>query len=271
MPVNQKTFNRIADGIKRFQPLIESAKSRDINESDTVVLLIGVLSEVLGYDRYTEVTTEKAYKGTYCDLALKVNDKIEILIEAKAVGIELKDAHIKQAVDYASNGGLDWVILTNGINWKVYKMIFAKPVQSILAYEFNFLELSHKKEEDLERLALICREALSKNALGDFFEQRQATNRFMLGNLLFEEGVLNQIRKELKQVYPDLKVSKEEIAKIIANEVVKREVLESEEANEAKKKIAKANRKVMKLKGERAKEETVTPVIEANEETQPQQ
>lgn len=271
MPVNQKTFSRIADGVKKFQPLIDSAKSRDINESDTVVLLIGILSEVLGYDRYTEVTTEKAYKGTYCDLALKVNDKIEILIEAKAVGIELKDAHIKQAVDYASNGGLDWVILTNGINWKVYKMIFAKPVQSILAYEFNFLELKHKNEEDLERLALFSREAIHKNALGDFFEQRQATNRFMLGNLLFEEGVLNQIRKELKQVYPDLKVSKEEIAKIIANEVVKREVLESEESNEAKKKIAKANRKVVKQKGERAKEETISPVIEASEETQPQQ
>ncbi len=269
MPVNQKTFNRIADGIKKFQPLVASAKSRDINESDTVVLLTGILSDVLGYDRYTEITTEKAIKGTYCDLALKLDGKVRVLLEAKAINVELKEAQVKQAVDYAANDGVDWVILTNGVNWKVFKVLFTKPIQNILVCEFDFLNLKHKDESDLEKMALLSKEATSREALEDYFSQRQALSRFMLGNLLFEEGVLSQIRKELKQVYPDLKVTKEEIAKILANEVVKREVVDSEDATEAKKKIAKANRKIERQKGERAKEETIIPVIENSDSSQP--
>lgn len=261
MPVNQKTLNRIAEGLKKFQPLVASAKHRDINESDTVVLVIGVLADLLGYDRYTEITTEKAIKGTFCDLAIKLDGKIEVLIEVKAVNVELRDLHVKQAVDYAANDGIDWVILTNGVTWKVYKILFTKPIQNIPVCDLDFLNLKPKDPDDLDKLALLCKEAASKSALEDYFSQRQATSRFMIGNLLFEETVLNQLRKELKQVYPNLKVTKEEIANVLTNEVIKREIAESEEANDARKKITKANRRANKEKGERAKEENVIPVI----------
>ena len=70
-----KIQNRIAEGLKKFQPIVESAKIRDVNESDTVVLLTGILSDILGYDKYTEITTEMAIRGTFCDLALKINGK----------------------------------------------------------------------------------------------------------------------------------------------------------------------------------------------------
>src|ERR1700733_7799641 len=118
---------RIVEEIKRFQPIVESAKKRDINESDTVVLMTGMLSEILGFDKYADITTEVAVRGTFCDLALKIENKLRILIEAKAIGIELKDHHVKQAVDYAANKGLEWVILSNAVTWKIYKIIFSKP------------------------------------------------------------------------------------------------------------------------------------------------
>lgn len=65
--------------------------------------------------KYSEVTSETAIRGTYCDLAIKVNGALQFLLEAKAIGQELKDTCLKQAVDYAANQGLDWVVLTNGI------------------------------------------------------------------------------------------------------------------------------------------------------------
>src|SRR4051812_509611 len=110
--VTQKIQSRISDGLKRFQPIVESAKTRDVSESDTVVMLTGILSEILGYDKYLDITTELAIRGTYCDLALKIDGKLSLLIEAKAIGIELKEQHVKQVVDYAANQGIEWVILT---------------------------------------------------------------------------------------------------------------------------------------------------------------
>jgi hypothetical protein len=37
MAVPAKVASRIAAGLKKFQPILEAAKSRDVNESDTVV------------------------------------------------------------------------------------------------------------------------------------------------------------------------------------------------------------------------------------------
>jgi predicted type IV restriction endonuclease len=37
------------------------------------------------------------------------------------VGADLKESYVKQAVDYAANQGVDWVVLTNGTIWQIYK------------------------------------------------------------------------------------------------------------------------------------------------------
>lgn len=265
--VNQKVLDRIREGLKKFQPIVESAKIRDVNESDTVVLLTGILSEVLGFDKYTDITTELAIRGTFCDLALKVNGKIEILLEAKAVGIELKEQHVKQAVDYAANKGIDWVILTNGVSWKVYKILFLKPIQNPMVFDLDLLRLRTKGNEDIELFSYLSKEAISKLSLEDYYTQKQATNKFMVGNLLGEEPVLNTIRKELKNIYPEIKVSLDDIKNVLSKDVIKREILEGEEAEESKKKIAKAFKKKDKLKVEKSNSvSSSVPTAEASVE-----
>src|SRR5215208_3174661 len=122
--VPKKVAERLIVGIKRFQPILASAKARDVGESDTVVIITDMLAEVFGYDKFLEVTSEYAIKSTFCDLATKIDGTLQTLIEVKAIGLELKDSHVKQAVDYAANQGVDWVLLTNGISWRVYHVTF---------------------------------------------------------------------------------------------------------------------------------------------------
>jgi predicted type IV restriction endonuclease len=74
---------------------------------------------VLGYDKYQHVTSESAIRGTFVDLAVIVDNKNRFFIEVKAINTELKDTHVKQAIDYAANAGVDWVVLTNGLMWRV--------------------------------------------------------------------------------------------------------------------------------------------------------
>src|SRR3954451_14633319 len=110
--VPSRIANRIAAGIKKFQPVLSSAKSRDIGESDTVVIVTDMLQEVFGYDKYNEITSEHSIKGTFVDLAIKLDGTLVLLLEIKAIGLDLKDGYVKQAVDYAANQGVDWVVLT---------------------------------------------------------------------------------------------------------------------------------------------------------------
>ncbi len=243
MTINTKVQKRLQEGIKKFQPIINLAKTKDINESDTVVIITDILQEVLGYDKYTEITSEYAIKKTFCDIAIKINGKARILIECKAIGLELKDDYIRQATDYGCNSGIDWIILTNGANWRIYKIAFTKPIDKELVYEFDFTNLNYKSNSDLELLFYIAKEALSKSSLEDFYSQKQALSRFYIGQIILTDEVINSIRRILKLLSPDLKTDNDTIRNIIFNEVLKREIVEGEKTEAAKKKVGKAIKK----------------------------
>lgn len=241
--ISAKVKNRLVDGIKRFKPIVAKAKDKDVNESDTVAIIMDILSEVFGYEKYSEITSEFAIKKTYCDLALKVNGQPRILLEAKAAGLNLKEQHIKQAVDYGSNSGIEWVILTNSVHWMVYRIIFGKPVVSELVYEFDFTQINTKKENDLELLYYLTKEAMSKAgkaSLDEFHSHKQVINKFVVAQTLLSDPVLDAIRKTLKKISPEAKGTNEEICRIINEEIIKRDVLDDEKTAAAKKTVAKA-------------------------------
>ena len=50
--VHKKVAERIVAGLKRFQPILASAKARDVGESDTVTIIVDMLAEIFGYDKY---------------------------------------------------------------------------------------------------------------------------------------------------------------------------------------------------------------------------
>ena len=246
--VPSKVAARLSAAIKRFQPIIASAKSRDANESDTVIIVTDMLSEVFGYDKYSEITSECSIRGTWCDLAIKIDSKFEYLIEVKAIGLELKDSYTKQAVDYSANQGTDWVLLTNAETWRVYKVTFAKPIMSELVLEINFSSLSPKKASDLELLYNLSREGWMKSALGEFHTQQQALSRFFMGALVLSNPVLEVLRRELRRISPDVRIDVEQIKTVLTTEVLKREVVESEKAEEARRKIARTAGKLLRTK-----------------------
>ncbi len=250
--IPSKVQARLVSGLKKFQPIVSAARTKDINESDTVVIITDMLSDLFGYDKYSDITSEQAVKKTFCDLAIRIEGKVRFIIEVKAAGLDLKEDHIRQAVDYGSNSGVDWVILTNGSTWKIFKIIFGKPVANELVYAFDFTQLNWKKESDLELLYYVCKESLGKSVLADFHLQKQTFSKFFVGQLIVSEPIIDAIRKIMKKLYPEVKVSNEEIYTLIETEVLKREVIEGEKAEDAKKKIIKSFKGLGKESGTKA-------------------
>lgn len=243
-----KVAARVATGIKQFQPVLTAQRARDVNESDTVVIVMDMLQDIFGFDKYSDITSEHAIKGTYCDLAIKLEGALRLLIEVKAIGVELKDSHVKQVVDYGANQGVDWVVLTNGIRWRVYKIIFAKPLDSELVVELNLLEMSPKNADHLELIWLLTKEGLQKAGLGEFQMHRQALSRFFLGAVLMSEPVLEVVRRELRRLSPGVRIEYDEIKSVLLQDVLKREVIEGDKADEARKQLNKAANHALKAK-----------------------
>jgi hypothetical protein len=253
-----KTKERLVSGIKKFQPILLKAKDKDINESDTVTIISDMLCEIFGYDKYTEITSEYSVKKTFCDLAIKLDGKPYLLIEAKAIGLDLKEDYVRQAIDYGSNSGIEWVVLTNAHTWKVFKVIFAKPIDRELVYEFDIGNINTKKQVDLELLYYLCKEAMgksSKTSLDDFRTQKQILSRFTIGQILLTDPVLDAVRKQIKKMAPEARATNEEIEEVIEEEIIKREVLEGEKAADAKKKVGKTLKASAKPTIKKAEEE----------------
>lgn len=244
-----KSKQRITEGVKKYQPILKALKAKDINESDTVSVVTDILSDVFGYDKYTEITSEYRIKNTFCDLAIKIDNEPRFLIEVKAMNLDLKADHIKQAVDYGSNKGTDWIILTNGVNWKIYKIIFGKPVSHELVCELNLIDLTLRKDSDFDQLYMLCKESISKSVLEDFLAKKQVLNKFVIGNLLLSDPILDAIRKLVKKMNPEVKAENEVFKEILENEVIKREIFEGDKALESKKKLTKYFKSVENAKG----------------------
>ena len=250
MAIPNRLSDRLAVGLKRFQPILTSAKSRDVNESDTSMIVTDMLAELFGYDKYHEVTRELCIRGTFCDLATRLDGKFQMIIEVKAIGLELKDGHVKQAVDYAANQGIEWVVLTNGNLWKVFRVIFAKPIDAELVLDIDLLNLNPKRTEDLESLFLLTRESMLKSGLYAYHDHLQATNKFYLAAVVLSDPVLETVRRELRRL-SDVKLEIDDLRDALQKEVIKREVLEGEKAESARKKMTKAAGKLLRVRRER--------------------
>jgi len=255
MAIPGRVSERIAAGVRRFQPILASAKTRDVNESDTSMIVTDVLADVFGYDKYSEVTRELCIRGTFCDLATRIDGKFQMLIEVKAIGLELKDAHVKQAVDYAANQGIEWVALTNGNLWRVFRVIFAKPIDAELVLDIDLLLLNPKSAHDLENVYLLTRESMLKSGLYAYHDHLQATNKFYLAAVMLSDAVLETVRRELRRL-SDAKLELVELREALKQEVIKREVLEGEKADSARKKVTKAAGKMLRTRREKGERES---------------
>lgn len=228
-----KVKDRFAKTVKKYQKLLITSKNKDINEADTVTIINEMLYEIFGYDKFEEITREFAIKNTYCDLAIKIQNDVKFLIEVKAIGIKLNDKHIKQATNYGANQGIEWIILTNGIEWIVYKMSYGKKIAHNQICYFDFLEINPRNESDQERLFILCKEGISKDAIQEFHAYKQIVNKFYISAIIQSDDIMDRIRKELKKTSDGIKLDMKEIENIMKQEVLKRDIIDSDEASEA--------------------------------------
>lgn len=89
--------------LKKFKRKYLKEKYLELDESATRLMINSFLTEVLEYKELDEIKTEQAIKGTYADYVIQLDKKPQLVIEVKAIQIDINEKHIRQAVNYASN------------------------------------------------------------------------------------------------------------------------------------------------------------------------
>jgi adenine-specific DNA-methyltransferase len=89
-------------------------------EENVKIKLTLPLLQLLGYDVQKDMDFEHHVRNKRADIALMFEGKPKLIVETKDLDEDL-DNHVDRALDYAFTKGVDWVILTNGIEIRLYK------------------------------------------------------------------------------------------------------------------------------------------------------
>lgn len=244
--IPKKAQDRLVSGLKRYQPIVGKLRERDISEADTVTVIKDMLSDIFGYDKYAELTSEQQIRGTFCDLAIRVEGKVYYLAEIKSAGTNLNDNHLRQAVNYGAHHGIEWILLTNAIEWRVYRIKFGQPIDWSEVYHFDMCSLSGRSGDDLAKLFMLCRESISSDSLADYHRQMQILNRYTVAELLQSEPMVSALRREMRRLFDGIKVTEDELRAILTNDVIKRDALDGEQPKAAKTAVKRATNALAK-------------------------
>lgn len=215
---SEKMLMSLKDYKKRYL----SKNIGELDESGTRIMINTFLTSILGYTELEEIKTEFMIKGTYADYIVQTGGKRHFLVEVKAFSLDLSDKHLRQAINYGANEGIEWAILTNGRQFQFYKILFEKPISEKLVFEIDFTAEDFKVKEAHEDLIHFHRDAVAKKSLSDLWARHTALEPKRIAGLLFSPHVLSFLRKELKSKY-DTRFEDDEIidalTDVVCNEI----------------------------------------------------
>lgn len=209
--------------IRKFSKPLAELHARDANEGDTRLLVTDFLCEGLGFDKYTDLTTEYLVRGEFADYGIRLDKQMTGFIEVKRVTTKLGVKHLRQVEMYAVNEGVEWIILTNAAHWQVYHLTGGLPVVIDLAFEVNLLgEESPQKKAD--QLFYLTRESFRRRQLDELWKVKRATSPSSLGKVLLSDSVVTAIHKELRRQTGHV-IDVPELAKLMRTTILRSECL----------------------------------------------
>jgi hypothetical protein len=161
-------------------------------------------------------------------------------------------------IDYAANEGIEWVVLTNGALWRIYKVHFGKPIEKILVSELDAITTNVRNPEVIECFGNLSREGFSKGTMAELLLHKQVTNKFTVSAVLQTDFILEVLRREIRRMSSGVKVEVEYLRSLLRDEVLKRDLVDSDEAKAASQNIKRLQRAATRKK-------TTSREIEADE------
>ncbi len=219
----QDVRDRLTSQIRRFQRPLKDLRDRQANEGDTRLLVTDFLCDVLGYDKYSHLTTEYQVRGEFADYGIRIDGEVLAFVEVKRVGTKLGLRQLRQVEMYAVNEGVEWMVLTNGSDWQVYHIEGGLPVIIDLVFSFDLSAAT--SPEAMAELFYLSYESLKRKQIDDLWRVKRATSPQALAQAMTSEVVLTVVQRELRRITGH-KSDPDDLRQLIRETVIRPECFE---------------------------------------------
>lgn len=182
------------------------AKGAKPSEQDTKRILITPAIEALGWDilDIDEVRNEYRHNAADnpVDYALFLNRSPVLFVEAKPLGHDLDDRKwIVQTINYANVAGVDWCVLTNGAEWRFYK-VHAQVEADRKLFTTVRIDDAGALDEAARVLSLLSRENMRARAIDELWQAWHVDREVQsaLEQTLQDDAFAALIRKRVPQL-----------------------------------------------------------------------
>lgn len=211
----QQTIKNLREYRKRYL----RKEFAEIDESATRIMINSFLCDVLGYEELVDIKTEYRIRDTYADYVIQTARKKNFIVEVKAMQLDLNQRHIRQSMKYAVNEGIDWVVLTNGRQVQVYKVVFAKPVRHELFFDFDLTDLKQISKAG-ESLTYLTKKSTIKDELNQLWHRQAEISPEKLARVITQESFIKALRREMKKI-TKLHYTEDELKEALKNLISK--------------------------------------------------
>lgn len=218
---------KLLSGIKEYRKQFFARDIQELDESGTRIMVNHILTDLLAYKSLEEIKTEYMIKGTYADYVVQIDGNRHFLVEVKALSLALSNRHLRQAIEYAANEGVEWVVLTNGRILQLYKVIFAQPIDSKMVFEIN-LSNPEAAKGNLECLQYLHRDSVVRKGLNQLWNNFMATEKTTIASLVLSKPGIAFLSKQIRSKF------KSKFEEKVVIEAVKRMITEPINLEEVK-------------------------------------
>lgn len=228
--VPTKNKKAISQELKKFQIHIQNlvSKGKSATEEDARILINDIISDVLGYDKYNDLKTEFKDKNGRLDYVVKLTegpnakkkDKHDFVIEAKSSAVDLKEDHVNQTLSYCLNLSVEYFILTNAREWKLYKVINTKnKTAADPIWEVNLLN-GTDLDTIAENMYVFSKYAYIEKTWEQVSDLSKATDTGDIMAIICSDKFVKMLCRQLKEIH-DVKVSEGKIQDVLSGEIFK--------------------------------------------------
>ena len=197
MPTEFQT-KKILNSLRKYKQKYLIKRFSELDESATRLMVNSFLTETLGYEELAEIKTEYAIRGAYADYVIQIGNKKQIVVEVKSIQAGLNEHHLRQALSYAANEGIDWVLLTNGRTCELYRVICSKPVGCQRIFSADVSQMDQLKKF-APAITCLTKKLVEKGELEKYWKRCQALNPVNVSRYLLSSDVVRFVRRKLRK------------------------------------------------------------------------
>lgn len=197
--VPEAVNKRFKKHLNATQKKIVVSKKRDLTKADIQGLFEEVICKVFGFNKQSDFI-DPQIDGDLCFyFGIQARGEVKYILEVNSPKMNISNENFHRTVEYCKSHFVEWMVRTNGIEWEIHRANCERPSLYDMICSFNFIKMNFDKNEDLNQLYLLCKEAHDKTIITDVYnknrwygflgeDKRTIDYMFLLNICLYEDG-----------------------------------------------------------------------------------